>query len=81
MAGSFLYTGLEKLAYEIIYHVPFGINNRKSDHDLLRFKFYKLALAVKFIMALSRLYEQITFSKEGPQMTLPFAIRHPTANG
>ena len=75
-------TGLEKLAHEIICHVPFGIKNRKSGQDLLRFKFYKLALAVKFIMALARLYEQITFSSEGPQMTLPFAKRRPAvANG
>jgi len=36
-----------------------------NGQDPLRFKFYKLALAVKFIMALAWLYEQITFSSEG----------------
>lgn len=80
MAVSFLYTALEKLAYEMICHHPFGLRNRKKNTDLLRFKFYKLALAMKFILALSRLYQHITFSQDADarQMILPLETSRPT---
>lgn len=72
MAVSFLYTRLETLAHEIVNHVQLGLKNRKREADLWRFKFYKLALAFKRIMALSQLYDKIVFSTPSPQMVLPF---------
>jgi hypothetical protein len=73
MAVSFLYTRLETLAQEIINHIQLGLRNRKLESDLWRFKFYKLALAFKRIMALSQLYDKITFPTPSPQMALPFS--------
>jgi len=73
MAASFLYTRLEPLAHEIVNHVQLGLKNRKREVDLWRFKFYKLALAFKRIMALSQLYDKIAFPAPSPQLALPFA--------
>lgn len=61
-AVSFLYTRLESLCLEIIFHPELALVNRKKLSDLLRFIFYKLALAVKKLLALSRFYDMTTFS-------------------
>ena len=71
MAASFLYTRLERLALQIISLPELGLLNRKKLKDLLRFKFYKLAAAVKRIMAVSRLYEKIAFPQPDRQIALP----------
>ncbi len=73
MAVSFLYTRLEALAQAIIRLKDLGIDNQKTKTDLLRFKYYKLAFAFTRIMAISRLYDQITFPKPDRQITLPLA--------
>jgi hypothetical protein len=71
MAVSFLYTRLENLAVEIISLPELGLWNRKKIEDLLRFKFYKLAYAIKRIIAIARLYDKITFPKPDDQISLP----------
>lgn len=61
-AVSFLYTRLENLSLEIIFHPELALVNRKRLYDLLRFIFYKLAFAVKKVLALSKFYHMTTFS-------------------
>lgn len=61
MAVSFLYTRLENLALKIISLPELRLLNRTKFKDLLRFKYYKLAAAVKRIVAMSRLYDKIAF--------------------
>jgi len=73
MAVSFLYTRLETLGQEIINHIQLGLRNRNRESDLWRFKFYKLALASRRIMALSQLYDKIVFPTPSPQMALSLA--------
>ena len=70
MAVSFLYTKLESLALEIIFHPELALVNRKKLNDVLHFVYYKLAEAFKRIMAVSRLYDKVTFPKNEPQMNL-----------
>jgi hypothetical protein len=53
MALSFLYTRLEPIALEIIYHPKLGLANRKKLKDALRFIYYKLAESVKRILAVA----------------------------
>jgi len=60
-AVSFLYTRLENLSLDIIFHPQLALVNRKKMFDLLRFIHYKLALAVKKLLALSRFYDMRTF--------------------
>ena len=60
-ALSFLYTRLDNLSIDIITHVELGLQNRKKWSDLLRFIYYKLAYAVKKLLALSKLYNPPTF--------------------
>ena len=55
-AVSFLYTRLDNLSIEIITHIELGLQNRKKWSDLIRFIYYKLAYAVKKLLALSKLY-------------------------
>ena len=71
MAVSFLYTRLESLAPKIIALPELALVNRRNPKDLLRFKFYKLAAAVKRIVAVARLYETIAFPQATRQMFLP----------
>ena len=59
-AVSFLYTRLENLCLDIIFHPELALVNRKKLSDLLRFIFYKLALAVKKLLALSKFYNRNT---------------------
>lgn len=61
-AVSFLYTRLENLCLDIICHPELALVNRKRLSDLLRFVFYKLAFAVKKLLALSKFYNMNTFS-------------------
>jgi hypothetical protein len=60
-AVSFLYTRLDNLSIAIITHVELGLHNRNKWSDLLRFIYYKLAYAVKKLLALSKLYKPPTF--------------------
>ena len=53
MAASFLYTRLDTLALQIISLPELGLVNRKKLKDLLKFIYYKLAAAVKKIMAVA----------------------------
>lgn len=55
-AMSFLYTRLDNISIEIITHIELGLRNRKKWSDLIRFIYYKLAYAVKKLLALSKLY-------------------------
>ena len=55
-AVSLLYTRLDNLSIEIITHVELGLRNRKNWSDLIRFVYYKLAYAVRTLLALSKLY-------------------------
>lgn len=55
-AVSFLYTRLDRLSIEIITQVELGLRNRKKWSDLMRFVYYKLAYAIKKLLALSKLY-------------------------
>jgi hypothetical protein len=71
MAVSFLYTRLESLALNIISLPELGLLNRKKLKDLLRFKFYKLAAAVKRIVAVARPYDKIAFPQPDRQTALP----------
>ncbi len=61
-AVSFLYTRLENFCLDIIFHPELALVNRRKFSDLLRFIFYKLAFAVKKLLALSRFYDMTTFS-------------------
>jgi len=61
-AVSFLYTRLETLCMDIIFHPESALVNRKRLSDLLRFIFYKLAFAVKKLLALSKFYDMNIFS-------------------
>ena len=54
-AVSFLYTRLDNISMDIITHIELGLRNRKKLSDLLRFVYYKLAFAVKKLLALSKL--------------------------
>ena len=60
-ALSFLYTRLDNLSIDIITHVELGLNNRRKWSDLVRFIYYKLAYAVKKLLALSKLYNPPAF--------------------
>ena len=55
-AMSFLYTRLDTLCIEIITHKELGLQNRKNWSDLIRFVYYKLADALKKLLAGSKLY-------------------------
>lgn len=79
MAVSFLYTRLESLALRIIYHPELGLVNRKGLGAMLRFIYYKLAAAVKKILAVSRLYDKIAFPRADRQLLLPIFL--PLSNG
>ena len=70
MAVSFLYTRLESLALAIISHAELALVNWKRLKDGLRFIYYKLAAALKRILAVSRLYDKIIFPKTDRQLTL-----------
>ena len=72
MAVSFLYTKLESLTLEIIFHPELALVNRKKIKDVLRFIYYKLAEVFKRIMAVSRLYDKITHLKTECQMNFTF---------
>ena len=63
-AVSFLYTRLESFSVEIITHVELALVNRKKWSDLLRFVYYKLANALKRLLAHAKLYNPITFESE-----------------
>jgi len=62
---------LESLAPKIIALPELGLVNRRNPKALWRFKFYKLAAAVKRIVAVARLYETIAFPQATRQMFLP----------
>ena len=73
MALSFLYTRLESLALDIIFEPELGLVNRKRLGDLLRFVYYKLALAVKRILALARVYyPPRRINSNNGQLVIPF---------
>ncbi len=73
MALSFLYTRLEPLALDIIYEPELGLVNRKRFVDLLRFIYYKLALAVRKILALARVYyPPKRLNVKNGQLVIPF---------
>jgi hypothetical protein len=55
-AVSFLYTRLDSLSIDMITHEELGLKNRKKWSDLIRFVYYKLAYAVRKLLALSKLY-------------------------
>lgn len=74
MAASFLYMRLERLALEIIFHPELALVNRKKLKDVLRFMYYKLALAFKKIMAHARLYDKIVFPQSNSQTVLPLPV-------
>ena len=74
-AVSFLYTRLDNLSIEIITHEELGLQNRKKWSDLLRFIYYKLAHAVKKLLALSKLYiPPIMKSPTSNQLTMDFKL-------
>lgn len=54
--ASFLYTRLESLSEEIVFHRELALVNRSNLSDLLRFIYYKLAFAVKKLLNLSKLH-------------------------
>ncbi len=56
--ASFLYTRLESLKIEIIFHPELALVNRKKLSDLFRFIFYKLAHAVKKLLSLSKFHNK-----------------------
>jgi hypothetical protein len=60
-AVSFLYTRLDGICIDIVTHVELGLKNRKKWADLIRFVYYKLANALRRLLALSKLYNPITF--------------------
>ena len=60
-AVSFLYTRLEALSLDIIYHQQLALVNRKKTSDLLRFIYYKLAYALKMLLSLSKIYDKIIY--------------------
>jgi hypothetical protein len=73
MALSFLYTRLDSIALDIIYHPKPGLVNRRKLKDIIRFIYYKLAESVKRILAVSdfrrRRQRPANYDK---QLTLPF---------
>ena len=71
-AVSFLYTRLDNLSIAIITHKELGLENRKKWSDLLRFIYYKLAAAVKRLLALSKLYNPTTFACDGDKQLCLF---------
>ena len=60
-AVSFLYTRLDNICIDIVTHIELGLKNRKKWADLIRFVYYKLANALRRVLALSKLYNPITF--------------------
>ncbi|MBU0577399.1 transposase [Patescibacteria group bacterium] len=60
-AVSFLYTRLDNICVDIVTHVELGLRNRKKWADLIRFVYYKLANALRRLLALSTLYNPITY--------------------
>jgi hypothetical protein len=73
MAVSFLYTRLEPISLEIILEPELGLVNRKRLDDLLRFIYYKLALAVKKILAFARFYSPPRrLILQNGQLAIPF---------
>ncbi len=65
-AVSFLYTRLENLHKEIIFHAELALVNRRRFSDLFRFIYYKLASAVKRLLAWSKLYGKTVFPSSNP---------------
>ena len=73
MALSFLYTRLEPLALDIIYHPKLGLANRKKLKDMLRFIYYKLAESVKRILAVSDFrYQRKPLGHNSKQISFSF---------
>lgn len=56
MAVSFLYTRLEPLVADIILEPELGLINKKEIVDMFRFVYYRLAFALKRILALAKAY-------------------------
>ncbi len=75
MAVSFLYTRFESLALDIIFEPELGLVNRKRFSDLFRFVYYKLALAVKKILALAKVYfPPRRLNTNNGQLVIPFEV-------
>jgi len=73
MAAPFLYTRLEPLVMDILYEPQLALINRKTIKDLLRFIYYKLAFAIKRILALAQVrYRAGTTETDSGQLALPF---------
>jgi len=68
MAVSFLYTRLKSVALKISALPELTFVNRRNPNDLLRFKFDKLAAAVKRIVSGARLDETTAFPHAARQM-------------
>jgi len=77
MAVSYLYTRLESLVLEIIFRPKLALVNSKKLKEVLRFMYYKLALAIKKIMAHVCRYDKIIFPQTQRQIALPFSDPQP----
>jgi len=74
MAASFLYTRLESIALDIIYEPELGLVNRKRFSDIFRFIYYKLANAIKRILALAKVhYPPRRLIPNNDQLVIPFS--------
>lgn len=73
MAISFLYTRLDSIAPEIIYEPELSLVNRKKFSDIFRFIYYKLAYAIKKILALAKVhYPPRRLITGNNQLIIPF---------
>ena len=70
MAVSFLYTKLDTLALQIIALPELGLINRRKLNDLLKFTYYKLASAVRKILAVATLNQSAKRNIRSRQLTL-----------
>jgi hypothetical protein len=69
-AMSFLYTRLESVAKEMLFHPRLLLTRRGRLVELFGFIYYKLAQGLKFVLATARVYDKILYPAKTSQLQL-----------
>jgi hypothetical protein len=69
-AMSFMYTRLETLAIEIVFHPQLALTKKRKMNELFDFIYYKLSMGLRILFAGVRLYERISYPKPLNQLIL-----------
>jgi hypothetical protein len=71
-AMSFLYTRLDNLAKEIVFHPQLALTKKRKLKELLGFIYYKLAMGLRTLLAGVRLGDRIRYPNRANQLKLNF---------